>query len=126
MSLVARIILALMSALFGVMMIFIAPPTDKAIFFYAFGAFCISIATVCFTRGHLAQFFGSIIGLAVSCTGLFYLGHELMEGKIFSGSRSQPSVFNACMFMLVFGIPGGAYVLNARFGLRRHTTQLRQ
>lgn len=119
MSLVARIILALVSALLGLMMIFIAPPTGKAIFFYGFGAFCISIALVCFTRGRPAQFIGSIIGLVLFCAGLFYLGHEIMGGKFFSGSRSQPSVFNACMFMLVFGLPGGMYAFNARFGLRR-------
>ena len=41
---VARFILGFVATLFGVVMIRIAPPTDNAIYFYAFGIFCLLIS----------------------------------------------------------------------------------
>ena len=41
-SLGARIVLGAFSGLFGVVMFLIAPPTDKAIYFHLFGAFCVN------------------------------------------------------------------------------------
>jgi len=50
-SLGARLLLGVLATLFGITMVLIAPPTDKAIFFYAFGIFCLLIALGCFTKG---------------------------------------------------------------------------
>lgn len=112
-----RLLLGLTCALFGAMMILVAPTLEKAIFVYGFGAFCFAITLVCFTRGRVAQFFGSIIGSAVFCVGLWYLGTEIARGQAVSGSRAAPSILNAFMFMFVFGIPAATYVFGARFGL---------
>jgi hypothetical protein len=35
------------------------------------------------------------------------------------GGRSQPSVWNAILFLVTFGLPGAAYAWHAGFGLRR-------
>ena len=93
MSLFPRLLLATVSGLFGIMMIATAPPTDKAIFFYAFGAFCLAIAIVCVTRGRAAQFFGSVVGAGVIIAGLWYSFSTLFDGALVSDRRSQPSFF---------------------------------
>jgi hypothetical protein len=103
------------SAMFGAVMIATTPTGDKAILSYGFGGFCISIALVCFAHGRLARFLGSAIASVVFCAGLAYLADEITGGRIVSNSRSEPSVLNAVMFMLVFGLPAGAYVLKAKF-----------
>ena len=123
MSLGARAILAVFAALFGVVMCLVAPPTDKAPFFYGFGAFCFAIALACVLRGRAAQFFGSIVGTVVFISGLLYLGHEAWVGPLWSSSRSEPSIKNAVLFLLVFGVPSGMYVINARFGLGKREPQ---
>lgn len=119
MSLIPRLLLACVAALFGVMMVVIAPPTDKAVFFYAFGAFCLAIASACVTRGRVAEFFGSVIGVSVMSLGAWYVFSMFAEGPILSGSRSQPSLLNALFFAIVFGVPIATYVWRARFGFRR-------
>jgi hypothetical protein len=118
-SLIPRLILALVAGLFGVMMIGIAPPTDKAVFFYVFGAFCLAIAMACVTRGKVAQFFGSVVGAGTFLVGLWYAVSMLLGGEFVSGRRSEPSLLNALFFMAVFGAPGAAYVWHARFGFRK-------
>lgn len=117
MSLAARILLALASAVFGLMVILVAPPTGKAIHFYGFGAFCLAITLACIFRGRLRRFFGSVIASVVLCAGVAYLGHEIAGGAWISPSRSQPSVLNAVFFLLFFGLPAGIYLFKARFGL---------
>jgi hypothetical protein len=47
----SRLVLGLFSALFGAVMVVVAPPTDKAVFFYAFGIFCLLISVACVTKG---------------------------------------------------------------------------
>ena len=37
------------------------------------------------------------------------------------GGRSQPSVWNALLFLVTFGLPGAAYAWHAGFGLRRRS-----
>lgn len=115
-SLGARIFLGSISGLFGVVMILVAPPTDKAVFFYLFGAFCLFISIACFTRGRIRQFVGSTIGVAIFIAGLAYLVAELTAGIYWSGQRSEPSVFNALLYLLFIGVPGAAYAYRARFG----------
>ncbi len=113
----ARLILGLVSALFGGVMLMAAGPGDKAS--YLFGAFCLSITVACFTTGRVRQFAGSVIGSAVLVVAVAYLVAEVKGGVVWSGRRSEPSVLNAVLFLLAFGIPGGGYAYKARFGWRR-------
>jgi len=118
-SLGARILLGSISALFGVVMILVAPPTDKAVFFYLFGAFCLFITLACFTRGRFRQFVGSTIGVSIFIAGLAYLAWELMAGVYWSGRKSEPSVINALLYLFFIGFPGAAYAYKTRFGFPR-------
>lgn len=114
----ARLLLGSVSGLFGVMMIFIAPPTEKAVFFHGLGISFLLISVVCFTQGRIRQFVGSLVGCALFVLSLAYLYAELTGGPWFSGSRTESSVKNALAFVLVFGVPGIAYTVKARFGLK--------
>jgi len=116
MSLFPRLLLAFFAALFGAVMFAVAPPDGKAIFFYAFGALCLAIAMACVTRGRIAQFSGSVVGLGVFASAVWYSATTLLCGQLVSGSRSQPSFVNSLFFFVVFGLPGAAYAWSARFG----------
>jgi hypothetical protein len=119
----ARFILGLFAALAGVVMIVVAPPTEKAILFYAFGGFCLLIAVACVTRGRLRQLLGSIIGCGLFGLSAFILYTELRAGPLISGHRGEPSVVGAVAFFLAFGVPGISYAIHARFGIpNRETT----
>lgn len=115
-SLGARIMLGFVSGLFGAVMFLIAPPTEKAAYFQLFGGFCMLITVACITKGRARQFVGSLIGSALFILSLSYLGYELLVGEFFSPSRAEPSVKNAVLFLLAFGIPGITYAARARFG----------
>lgn len=119
MSLLPRLLLAIVAALFGLMMFAIAPPDDKAPFFYAFGAFCLAIAMACICRGRLAAFFASLVALGILVAGAAYFVSMLLDGPFSSGRRSQPSLLNALSFIAVFGLPCAAFLWNGRFGLGR-------
>ena len=114
----ARIVLAFFAGVFGIGMIAMASPETgaKKLFFYAFGAFCLLIATACVTQGRFRQFVGSVIGCVAFLVGIVYLGHELLGGRFLSSGRSGTSVFQAVVFLLVFGVPGASYALSHRFG----------
>jgi hypothetical protein len=118
-SLGARITLGLISGLFGVVILLIAPPTDEALFPYLFGSFCLFVTIACFTRGRVRQFVGSIIGTAIFVIGLWYLASELLAGVFLSGGRSEPSVFNALFYLSFIGVPGAIYAYKARFGFAK-------
>lgn len=118
-SLGARILLGSISGLFGGVMVLIAPPTDKAVFFYLFGTFCLFIAIACFTHGRLRQFIGSAIGVSIFIAGVAYLIAELLAGVYWSGQRSEPSAFNALLYLFFIGIPGAVYAYKARFGFQK-------
>ena len=115
----ARLVLGLFAALFGIVMILIAPPTDKAVLFYAFGGFCLLITVACVTKGRLRQFIGSVIGCVMFGASAWYLVSQFMSGPVLSGSRSQPSVVNALLLFVAIGVPGIAYVFSAKFGVAR-------
>lgn len=117
MSLAARIVLAVFAALFGGLMVAVAPPSDKAPLFYAFAAFCFAIAIVCVAPGRIAQFFGSLVAAAVLVMGAFYFGSMLVSGPLFTGRRSDESLFNSVLILVVFGTPSAIYLWHARFGL---------
>lgn len=125
MSLGARIAIALVAILFGAMM-FLHGTTanpDKAWFSYAFGIFCMLIGAASVLKGRAAQFCGSIVGACVFLISLFYFGHELFSGPVVSGSRSQPSVVNAFLFLVAFGVPGMLYAAKAKFGFGKTVPQ---
>ena len=117
---VARYILALFAGLFGVVMLLIAPPTDKAIFFYLFGVFCLLIAIASITKGRVRQFVGSLVGVALFILSLWYLYAEISGGVFISSRRSEPSVVHAVMFLILFGLPGIAYAIKVKFGAKHH------
>lgn len=117
-SLGARLLLGVFAMLFGAVMVLVAPPTDKAIYFYLFAGFCLLLALICFTQGQARQFIGSLIGCTIFGLGIWYLVVELSSGPAWSGARSQPSILNACSYLVFIGIPGAAYAYRARFGLR--------
>jgi len=117
-SLGARIALGSIAAVFGLVMILIASPEtgSKAIFFYGFGAFCLSIAIACFTTGRVRQFVGSTIGCIIFLTGVWYLASEVYAGALWSSRRSDPSAYTAVLYLLFIGLPGLSYAYRARFG----------
>jgi drug/metabolite transporter (DMT)-like permease len=116
-SLGARIVLGVVAAIFGVAMMVIAPPTDKAPYYYLMGVFCFSIGVACATRGRLRQFVGSTIGVATFLSGVAYLVSELSSTG--AASRSEPSAYNALRYLTYLGLPGAGYAYKARFGLRK-------
>ncbi|OBR76803.1 hypothetical protein [Xanthomonas arboricola] len=118
-SLGARLLLGAFAMLFCAVMVVVAPPTDKAIYFHLFAAFCLLLALACFTQGRVRQFIGSLIGCTIFGLGIWYLVVELSRAPTWLGARSQPSVLNACLYLLFIGFPGAAYAYRARFGMRR-------
>lgn len=120
MSLGARIVLALVAALFGVMMIAIAEPPHEA-GPIGFGLFCLSISLVCITRGRIRQFIGSCIGCTIFLTGMAYLIAEIGDGVFWSKRNGEPSIFNAIQYLVFIGIPGAAYAYKVRFGYRKES-----
>ena len=112
----ARITLGVVSGIFCVVILLIAPPTDKAIYFHLFGAFCLFITIACFTKGRVRQFVGSLIGIAIFFMGLAYLLSEVSGGVYWSGRRGEPSVYNALIYLCFIGIPGATYAYKVRFG----------
>jgi hypothetical protein len=118
----SRFVLGFFSALFGVVMVLAAPPTDKAVFFYAFGIFCLLISVACVTKGRVRQLVGSVIGSILLILSGWYLYSQLTGGPFFSVRRSEPSVVNAWFFFVAFGIPGAAYAIKTKFGWRHNET----
>jgi len=118
-SLGARIVLGVAALLTALVVLIIDTPQENALFVYAFAGFCFAIAVACLVQGRLRQFAGSVIGVGLFALSLYYLTSELSEGKIISGSRSEPSVLNALMFMFFFGFPGIAYAIKVKFGFRK-------
>jgi len=115
----ARFFLGGIAILLGLLMALIAPDDSARLFFYAFAAFCFLIGLVCFTQGRTRQFCGSVIALCLFAAGVWYLIAQLQAGTVVSGSRSQPSVLNAIVFNVVFGLPAVVYIWRVRFGFAR-------
>jgi hypothetical protein len=115
----ARLVLGLSAAVAGIVMFLVAPPTDKAIWFYAFSAFCLLIALACLTKGRVRQFIGSVIGCALFGFSAWYLVSQIMGGPFISGSRNEPSIVNGLFAFGAFGLPGIAYVIAAKFGFAK-------
>jgi hypothetical protein len=78
--------------------------------------FCLGIAVVCFVRGRIQRVIGSFIASAVLVVTAWYLFTEISNGVVVSGSRSSPSIVNAILALVAFGLPAAAYLRRARFG----------
>lgn len=114
----ARLLLGVLAALFSAIM-FLAATPEHLLGFYGFGVFCLLVAVACFTSGRVRQFIGSIIGCTIFLAGIWYMAVELHEGTLWSGSRAEPSAFNATLYLLFIGIPGVVYACKIRFGFRK-------
>jgi hypothetical protein len=121
MSVGSRLLLGVVTLLVGLLMVLIASPEEgaKKLFFYGFGGFCFLIALSCVTHGRARSFVGSFVGVVVCATAIWYLASMLVAGPVTSASLPEPSVLNAILFLLVFGVPGAAYAWKVRFGFRR-------
>lgn len=115
----SRFLLGSVAGLFGVMMILIAPPTDKEIYFYIFGGFCLVICLACIFKGRVRQFLGSIVGTVLVILSGLYLSSQIIEGGPLFSVRSDQSIFNAILFGVFFGVPGFTYAVKTKFGFAR-------
>lgn len=111
-----RILLGLVSGLFGLMMVGIAPDNNKQIHFYLLGAFCLVIFLSCIFKGRAQQFLGSVIGLCLVTLSIWYLASQIIEDGPLLNLRSEQSIFNAILFTVFFGLPGLSYAAQAKFG----------
>jgi hypothetical protein len=115
----AKLILGAVSALFGVIMVGTASTTQDPFFAAMIGVFCFTITLACFTWGRVRQFLGSSIGVALFCLSIVYFWSQLTGKSLILGNRSEPSILNAVLFVIFFGVPGITYAFHARFGLRK-------
>lgn len=113
---VARFILGVFSGLFGLMMVAIAPESDKQIYFHLFGGFCLFICFACVVKGRFRQFLGSVIGICLLVLSTGYLVSQIFGGGPLFSERSEQSIFNAVLFTVFFGIPGLTYAYKTKFG----------
>lgn len=112
---VAKFLLGAVSALFGLIMMAMASGTEDPFFATMIGVFCFTITLACVTWGRVRQFVGSIIGTALFCLTLVYLWSQIASEPLFFGSRNEPSILNAVLFIIFFGVPGITYAVTARF-----------
>ena len=123
-SLLPRILLGSVSALFGVVLTWFGihgfmNNIESWPAMFSIGLFCLLISFANFTWGRLRQFIGSSIGIIVFILACWYLITQISGGSVISGKRSEPSILNAIFFMVFFGIPGITYTLTAKFGLNK-------
>lgn len=60
---------------------------------------------------------GGVIATGIFGVGLAYIANELIHGSIFTGRRSDASIVNAVLFLVVFGLPAAKHLLATSFGL---------
>jgi hypothetical protein len=114
----SRILLGVVSAVFGVVVVVSAPPTDQAAGFYLVALFCLLICIACIGNSRFRHFVASAIGIVLVAGSLWYVFEVATKGP--DASRlGPPSLLNALVLFLVFGIPGFIYAATARFGFRR-------
>lgn len=116
---VAKFLLGAVSALFGLIMVSTASATNDPFFATLIGAFCFTITLACITWGRVRQFVGSLIGSALFCLSIIYFGSQVLGEQLLFGSRNEPSILNAVLFIFFFGVPGITYAVTTRFGLRK-------
>ncbi len=114
----SRLVLGFVSAVFAVVMIFSAPPTENAAGFYLIALFCLLICIACIGNARVRHFMGSVAGVVLVAGSLWYAFEAVTRGSLAS-RLGPPSLLNALVLFLVLGIPGFIYALAARFGMRR-------
>ena len=124
MSVWVRILLGAICLLVAALMAAIAPDDHNRIGFYGVSAFAGAAAAFLILSGRPRDFFGSCVGLALFAAGIWYLAGQLDAGHLYSGSRSRPSLLNAVLFLVSFGLPGVVFAVRTRFGFRRAAAQL--
>ena len=115
----ARILLAVVSSLFAVVMFLTAPAGAESLFSYGFGGLCIVIALACLLPGRPRQFFGSIVGAGLFVAAIWYLFVEIASGPLLPRGSDARSILTAAIFALVCGVPGITYAVKTRFGFHR-------
>lgn len=95
---VSKFIIGGVSGLLGIMMILIAPPTEKQLYFYLFGSIFLVISLACIFKGRVRLFFGSIIGAVLVILSGWYLIYQTLYGDSMFSTRSDQSIFNAFLF----------------------------
>jgi hypothetical protein len=112
-SLGARLLLAVACGGFAVALALAAPTLPKPGWIYAFAGFCALISVAALAPPGVARPAGRLIGAAVFACALAYLVDQALGGPWFS-RRSAPSLLNAILAFLAFGVPGLAYALFGR------------
>ncbi|MCB1607445.1 MAG: hypothetical protein KDI71_10765 [Xanthomonadales bacterium] len=115
----ARILLGIVTLGLGLMLLRMGPDASYPLGHYLFAGFCFSLGTTCFASGRIQAFFGSIVASCLVIAGLSYLGSSILKEPIIGDSRATPSVLNALMFCILFGIPASMYLIHARFGFAK-------
>jgi hypothetical protein len=115
-----RLVLGFVSAVFGVVMVVSAPPTDHAAGFYLIALFCFLIGIACIGNTRVRHFIGSVVGVVLVAGSLWYVVEVVTHGPIAS-RLGPPSLLNGLVLFVVLGIPGLIYAAAARFGFRRFT-----
>jgi hypothetical protein len=123
-SLGARVFLGIFCFLVAAMMFLIAPDDENRMGFFGIAIFAAAAAVFLLSSGRLRDFLGSCVGLTLFALGLWYLAGQLDAGEVYSGSRSRPSITNAILFIVVFGLPGLLFAAKARFGFRKVSPKL--
>jgi hypothetical protein len=117
-GLAARIVLAVFSSLFAVVMFVTAHAAPQPVFSYCFGGICVVITLACVLPGRPRRFFGSIVGVVLFVAAVWYLFVEIGGGPLLPQSSDARSILTAAIFALVCGLPGIRYALTTRFGFR--------
>lgn len=118
-----RILLGTISGLFGVAMLLIAPTFGASAGIYAFAVFCLLISLACLLTGLPGKIVGRLIGLAIFGICLSYLISQIQAGPLYSGKRSEPSVLNAAILMMIAGVPALVFAILGRLHLRKSENQ---
>jgi len=114
----SRMVLGFVSALFCVVMVVAAPPTDKAFGFYLIALFCFLICISCIGNTRVRHLIGSAVGVVLVAASGWYVFEVITNGP--NATRiGRPSLLNALALFLALGIPGFMYAAAARFGIRR-------
>jgi hypothetical protein len=116
----SRVLLGLVAGIFGLVMVLIASEMPKPLSIYGFGSFCIVIALMCVFTGKLRNYMGRAIGFIVFLIATYFLANVISGGKLLSSSKAEPSMLNAILFFLAFGVPGIWFAIKGKFPLKPH------
>jgi hypothetical protein len=111
-----RIFLGLVSGLFGMLMIAIAPELQPTAH-YLFGGFCFAVAISSITDGQVGRFAKSCVALVVFVTSIWFAVDIGIATQKANESLVEPPFVLALSCLAVFGGSSASYIWVARFGL---------